>query len=54
MYVRCNLTIITANKKYNDLPEFFKKHNVEVISSLPSYSKDRTDKQRGDGVLKVP
>jgi hypothetical protein len=27
MYVRCNLTIITANKKYNDLPEFFKKHN---------------------------
>lgn len=51
MYVRCNLTIITANKKYNDLPEFFKKHNVEVISSLPSYSKDRTDKQRGDGVF---
>lgn len=51
MYVRCNLTIITANKKYNDLPEFFKKHAVEVISSLPFYSKDRTDKQRGDGVF---
>jgi hypothetical protein len=24
MYVRCNPTIITANKKYNDLPEFLK------------------------------
>jgi hypothetical protein len=46
--------IITANKKkYNDLPDSLKTHNVEVISSLPSYSKDRTDKQR-DGVLKVP
>jgi radical SAM/Cys-rich protein len=49
--VRCNLTIIVANKKYNDLPEFFKKHNIEVVSSLPFYSKDRTDKQRGDGVF---
>lgn len=49
--VRCNLTIIVANKKYNDLPEFYKKHNVEVISSLPFYSKDRTDRQRGDGVF---
>jgi radical SAM/Cys-rich protein len=49
--VRCNLTIIVANKKYNDLPEFFKKHDVEVVSSLPFYSKERTDKQRGDGVF---
>ena len=24
--VRCNLTIIVANPKYNDLPEFYKKH----------------------------
>ena len=51
MIVRCNLTIITANKKYNDLPEFFKKHKIEVVSSLPFYSQDRTDKQRGDGVF---
>ncbi|MEO9099303.1 MAG: radical SAM protein, partial [Ginsengibacter sp.] len=28
--VRCNLTIILANKKYHDLPEFFKKHSIEV------------------------
>lgn len=49
--VRCNLTIIRANKKYYDLPDFYKKHNIEVVSSLPFYSKDRTDKQRGDGVF---
>jgi radical SAM/Cys-rich protein len=49
--VRCNLTIILANKKYNDLPQFFKQHNIEVVSSLPFYSKDRTDRQRGDGVF---
>ncbi len=33
--VRCNLTIILANKKYHDLPEFYKLHNIEVVSSLP-------------------
>lgn len=49
--VRCNLTIILANKKYHDLPEFFKQHDVEVVSSLPSFTKDRTDRQRGDGVF---
>jgi radical SAM/Cys-rich protein len=49
--VRCNLTIIRANKKYYDLPEFYKKHNIEIASSLPFYSKDRTDRQRGDGVF---
>lgn len=49
--VRCNLTIILANKKYHDLPEFFKQQRVEVVSSLPFYTKDRTDRQRGDGVF---
>lgn len=49
--VRCNLTIIRANKKYYDLPGFYKQHHIEVVSSLPFYSKDRTDRQRGDGVF---
>ncbi len=49
--VRCNLTIIVANKKYHDLPEFFRRHGVEVVSSLPFYSADKTDRQRGDGVF---
>jgi radical SAM/Cys-rich protein len=49
--VRCNLTIVLANKKYNDLPDFFKKHKVEVVSSLPHFSARRTDAQRGEGVF---
>ncbi|MDX2360329.1 MAG: arsenosugar biosynthesis radical SAM protein ArsS [Crocinitomicaceae bacterium] len=49
--VRCNLTIIVANKKYHSLPEFFKKHSVEVVSSLPCYTSENTDAQRGDGVF---
>ena len=49
--VRCNLTILLANKKYHDLPEFFAKHRVHVVSSLPFYKKEKTDRQRGDGVF---
>jgi radical SAM/Cys-rich protein len=49
--VRCNLTIILANKKYHDLPDFFKEHGIEVVSSLPFYNSTRTDAQRGDGVF---
>lgn len=49
--VRCNLTIILANRKYNDLPEFYKQNNIEVVSSLPFYSRDRTDRQRGNHVF---
>jgi len=49
--VRSNLTIIRANKKYYDLPDFFKEHNVHVVSSLPYYKRGKTDQQRGDGVF---
>lgn len=49
--VRCNLTIIVANPKYHDLPEFFRQHQVEVVSSLPFYNADKTDRQRGKGVF---
>ena len=49
--VRSNLTIIRANKKYYDLPEFFKKHNIHVVSSMPHWTRGKTDKQRGDGVF---
>ena len=48
---RCNLTIIEAHSKYADLPEFFAKYKVKIVSSLPSFSKLRTDSQRGDGVF---
>jgi radical SAM/Cys-rich protein len=49
--VRSNLTIILANKKYHDLPQFFAQHNIHVVSSLPFYKREKTDKQRGDGVF---
>ncbi len=48
---RCNLTIIMANPKYRDLPDFFAEHQVEIVSSLPHYSARRTDSQRGEGVF---
>jgi radical SAM/Cys-rich protein len=48
---RCNLTVILANKSYHDLPEFFARHKVEVVSSLPHYTATRTDRQRGEGVF---
>jgi radical SAM/Cys-rich protein len=48
---RCNLTIIMANPKYRDLPAFFAQHRVHLVSSLPYFSKSRTDSQRGDGVF---
>ncbi len=47
---RCNLTI-TRLRNYAYLPEFFAKHKVEVIASLPSYASKQTDTQRGDGVF---
>lgn len=49
--VRSNLTILEANASYKTLPEFFKKHKLRVVSSLPHYSVKRTDKQRGEGVF---
>lgn len=49
--VRCNLTIILANKSYHDLPQFFKENRVEVVSSLPFFEAARTDAQRGEGVF---
>lgn len=50
--VRSNLTIIVANPKYHDLPEFFRQHQVRVVSSLPFYNAGKTDRQRGEGVFK--
>lgn len=48
--VRSNLTILTY-KKYLDIPQFYKDNNVTVISSMPCYTKDNVDKQRGNGVF---
>ncbi len=47
---RCNLTIL-EEEGYTDLHYFLKKHQVEIIASLPHYSALRTDQQRGKGIF---
>ncbi|MFQ5740501.1 MAG: arsenosugar biosynthesis radical SAM (seleno)protein ArsS, partial [Acidobacteriota bacterium] len=49
--VRSNLTILTVNNKYRQLAQFFADHKVVVISSLPCYTAENTDQQRGSGVF---
>lgn len=49
--VRSNLTIMRAHKKYYDLPEFFKRNKLHVVSSMPHWTRGKTDKQRGNGVF---
>lgn len=51
MMVRCNLTILTVNAKYKELPVFYRDRGVEIVSSLPYYAASHTDRQRGDGVF---
>ena len=49
---RCNLTVIfEPGKDY--LPEFFKRHGVELICSLPCYSEENVDRQRGKGTFEL-
>jgi len=47
---RCNLTIFYESG-FVDIPQFLKDNKVHVIASLPCYTKDNVDKQRGRGVF---
>lgn len=47
---RCNLTIL-SEPGYEYLADFLKEHQVEVVASLPCYTADNVDQQRGDGVF---
>ena len=47
---RCNLTIL-IELGYEDLPAFLAGNEVEIIASLPCYSTNNVDAQRGDGVF---
>lgn len=47
---RCNLTIL-SELGYEGLAEFLAAEGAEVTASMPCYSKDNVDKQRGDGVF---
>jgi radical SAM/Cys-rich protein len=48
--VRHNLTVMFEPGQ-DDLPGFFRDHQVEVISSLPYFLEQQTDAQRGLGVF---
>lgn len=48
--VRSNLTIFFEDG-FGDLPEYFAKHKVRVVASLPCYLADNVDKMRGLGVF---
>jgi radical SAM/Cys-rich protein len=50
--VRHNLTV-QETPGQSDLPEFFAAHAVEVVSSLPHYTHEATDRQRGRGVFEA-
>lgn len=47
---RCNLTIL-SEPGHEDLAEFLASNQVEITASMPCYSADNVDKQRGDGVF---
>jgi radical SAM/Cys-rich protein len=49
LIVRSNLTIYFEHG-FGDLPEYFAKHKIRVVASLPCYLEDNVDKVRGAGV----
>lgn len=48
--VRTNLVILDE-EGFRDLPEIYAKYGVEVVCSLPYYTKRDNDRQRGSGVF---
>ena len=47
---RCNLTVLQEPGQ-EDLVEFLKEHKVHIIASLPCYSAENVDTQRGNGTF---
>ena len=47
---RCNLSVLFEPGQ-EDLAEFLAEQSVEVVASLPCYSQDNVDRQRGQGVF---
>jgi radical SAM/Cys-rich protein len=46
---RCNLTIL-EEPGHEDLADFLAAHRVEIVASLPCYTEELVDRQRGKGV----
>jgi len=47
---RCNLTIL-LQPGYEDMASFLAKQRVEIVASMPCYTPDNVNAQRGDGVF---
>lgn len=47
---RCNLTIL-LQPGYEDLAEFLAAHRIEIVASMPCYSPENVNAQRGEGVF---
>lgn len=47
---RCNLTIL-VEAGFDGLAEFLAEHEVEVVASMPCYSPENVNAQRGEGVF---
>ena len=47
---RCNLTVLLEESQH-DLGDFLAARGVEIIASLPCYTAENVDKQRGKGVF---
>ena len=47
---RCNLTVLLESG-YEDLAEFLAKRKVEIIGSMPCYTPENVNAQRGEGVF---
>ena len=50
LMVRTNLTIF-SEKGMDWIPQWYRDHQVVVIASLPCYTKENVNKQRGNGVF---
>ncbi|WP_298789021.1 arsenosugar biosynthesis radical SAM (seleno)protein ArsS [uncultured Campylobacter sp.] len=50
--VRTNLTIL-LEKGYEDLIKFYADHGVELVASLPCYTQENVDAQRGHGTFEA-
>jgi radical SAM/Cys-rich protein len=48
--VRCNLTVL-FEPGMGSLPAFYRDHAVNLVCSLPCYTADNVDRQRGKGVF---
>src|SRR5438045_2309529 len=47
---RCNLTILLESG-YEDIAKFLARHKVEIIASMPCYTAENVNAQRGEGVF---